>query len=53
MTDQRAPISGDELWRTFEQVKNWGRWGGDDEAGALNYLTPDTSGTRRRSCVMV
>jgi kynurenine formamidase len=22
-------------------VKNWGRWGWDDERGTLNYLTPD------------
>jgi kynurenine formamidase len=26
--------------RTFEAVRNWGRWGPDDEAGALNYITP-------------
>lgn len=24
----------------FESVKNWGRWGADDEAGALNLITP-------------
>jgi hypothetical protein len=24
----------------FEAVKNWGRWGPDDERGTLNYLTP-------------
>jgi len=24
----------------FESVKNWGRWGDDDEAGALNLITP-------------
>src|SRR5437868_655156 len=24
---------------TFEQVKNWGRWGPDDERGTLNLLT--------------
>jgi len=23
----------------FERVKNWGRWGGDDERGTLNHLT--------------
>ena len=27
----------DEL---FESVKNWGRWGPDDDRGALNYITP-------------
>ena len=25
----------------FEAVKNWGRWGPDDEAGALNLITPE------------
>jgi kynurenine formamidase len=25
----------------IEQVTNWGRWGDDDERGALNLLTPD------------
>jgi kynurenine formamidase len=24
----------------FESVKNWGRWGDDDESGALNLITP-------------
>ena len=28
-----------ELERLFESVKNWGRWGADDERGALNYIT--------------
>lgn len=23
------------------QVRNWGRWGADDEIGTLNYITPD------------
>jgi len=26
--------------RVFETTKNWGRWGADDEAGALHYITP-------------
>ena len=25
----------------FESVKNWVRWGSDDEAGALNLITPE------------
>ena len=28
------------LEKTFERVKNWGRWGDEDEAGALNFITP-------------
>lgn len=35
------PVTGAELERIFESVKNWGRWGPDDEAGALNLLTPE------------
>jgi kynurenine formamidase len=25
----------------FERVKNWDRWGTDDELGTLNYITPE------------
>ncbi|MEJ2131484.1 MAG: cyclase family protein [Gammaproteobacteria bacterium] len=25
----------------FESVKNWGKWGPEDERGALNYITPE------------
>ena len=25
----------------FDAVSNWGRWGEDDQRGALNYLTPE------------
>jgi kynurenine formamidase len=24
------------------QVRNWGKWGSEDELGTLNYITPDT-----------
>jgi len=30
-----------EFDRLFESLKNWGRWGPDDEKGTLNYITPD------------
>ena len=29
-----------ELDALFEEVKNWGRWGWDDEKGTLNHATP-------------
>jgi kynurenine formamidase len=29
-----------EFERLFATVKNWGRWGSDDDRGALNYITP-------------
>lgn len=34
----------------FEQVKNWGRWGKDDEAGALNLITEDVR-KRAAACI--
>jgi kynurenine formamidase len=32
-----SPAELDEL---YASLKNWGRWGDDDERGALNHLTP-------------
>lgn len=29
-----------ELQRLFDHVRNWGRWGEDDERGTLNHLAP-------------
>jgi kynurenine formamidase len=33
-----------EFDQLFESVKNWGRWGPDDQLGTLNYITPETVG---------
>lgn len=33
-------VSLEEFERIFESVKNWGRWGADDQLGTLNYITP-------------
>ncbi len=35
-----APVALREFDEIFEKVKNWGRWGPDDELGTLNYITP-------------
>ncbi len=40
MTEQPATVSLAEFDRIFESVKNWGRWGPDDQLGTLNYITP-------------
>ena len=32
---------GEAVRATFESVKNWGRWGPDDERGAINLITPE------------
>jgi kynurenine formamidase len=37
MNDDRRPASVSDLLR--DSPSNWGKWGPDDEVGALNYLT--------------
>jgi kynurenine formamidase len=40
--ERSAPrVSLEEFERIFESVKNWGRWGPDDQLGTLNLLTPE------------
>jgi len=34
-------MSSEQHRELFESVKNWGRWGPEDEAGALNLITPE------------
>ncbi len=38
----------DELDAAFERLKNWGRWGSDDQRGALNHLLPEHRATAAR-----
>jgi kynurenine formamidase len=37
-------LTADEFGELFERVSNWGRWGPDDERGALNHLTAERVG---------
>ena len=37
----RESISEKQFDELFEAVKNWNKWGEDDEKGTLNYITPD------------
>jgi kynurenine formamidase len=50
-------MSEETLRKLAQQVRNWGRWGAEDEIGTLNYITQEaiagasrlvTSGTRQR-----
>lgn len=34
------PLTAAEFNHLLEDVRNWGRWGPDDERGTLNYITP-------------
>ena len=38
---RRVEVTTAEFRALFEAVSNWGRWGIDDQRGALNYLTAD------------
>jgi kynurenine formamidase len=46
----RAPRNAAEFDALFQQVKNWGRWGPDDQLGSANLVTP---ATRRRAASLV
>jgi len=37
----RPLVSMGEFDAIFELVKNWGRWGPDDQLGTLNFITPE------------
>lgn len=41
MAADRATVSAREFAELYERCKNWGRWGPDDEQGALNLITPE------------
>ena len=36
-----ARLSRDDVLKKAEALKNWGKWGADDELGVLNYITPE------------
>src|SRR5262245_13838917 len=36
---KRSPVNADEFDRLFQEVKNWGRWGADDQLGSINLIT--------------
>lgn len=49
-TKQAGAMSAAEFAALFERLKNWGRWGADDQRGALNLIT---DATRARAAALV
>jgi kynurenine formamidase len=45
----RAPRNAAEFDTLFQQVKNWGRWGAEDQLGSVNLITP---ATRKRAIAL-
>ena len=41
MTDGTGTPTSDDLARMAVELRNWGRWGEDDERGALNLITDE------------
>jgi kynurenine formamidase len=37
----RPHVSAEQFSELFQDVSAWGRWGAEDERGALNHLTPE------------
>ena len=37
----RAPTTLADIERWMEELSNWGRWGEDDQLGAVNLITPE------------
>jgi len=46
----RAPRTAAEFDELFQSVKNWGRWGADDQLGAANLVT---DAKRRQAAALV
>ncbi len=40
-TGERQVVSQEQYDAWFDELSNWGRWGPDDEMGALNLITPE------------
>ncbi len=41
MNSSEHPPTQSEALGYFDSLSNWGRWGPDDQLGALNYITPE------------
>ena len=44
------PLTMAQLEKWIEQYSNWGRWGRDDDLGAINLITPET---RKQAAALV
>ena len=41
MSEPRPPLSDAEVLAFHQSLSNWGRWGPEDQLGALNHITPE------------
>lgn len=48
--DEPGKVTRTDVDRWMKELSNWGRWGKDDQKGALNLITP---ATRKRAAALV
>jgi kynurenine formamidase len=41
-------LSVDEVKQLYDKISNWGRWGKEDQRGALNYISPQKRASAAR-----
>jgi hypothetical protein len=46
----RAPVTKAQVNAWMKSISTWGKWGKDDQLGAVNYITPDK---RRQAAALV
>ena len=39
--NSKYKVTMQDIRAAAKRLKNWGRWGKDDEIGTLNYITPE------------
>jgi kynurenine formamidase len=49
-SDEKHPVSAEQYQRWKTELSNWGRWGKEDQIGALNLITP---AKRRQAAALV
>ena len=49
-SEEKHPVSAEQYQRWKTELSNWGRWGKDDQIGALNLITP---AKRRQAAALV
>ena len=49
MKSPQEVMSAQQFDALFQSVCNWGLWGGDDQRGTLNYITPAMCARCRRT----
>ena len=37
----RSPLTREQMLELAKRLSNWGRWGKEDQLGALNLITPE------------